>query len=496
MGLGLLKLVAVGNENEILNSNPEITFFKKVIQNVNYFRIENIPQYFKSVPTFGRKVTLNLSKIGDLINNISLFVELQDIPPSNHSNLPSGIKKFAWINKIGLGLIKYIDIEIDGILIERQYNDYLNILYETNSYNFSDIDNMIGNNIKVLNNFSNGKQSYKLHIPLKFFFNLDKYLSLPIYLLSKQDIKIHLEFNNFDNCYNQSPTHYFEINENICLYKKEEIIEQNVNNEKSIGKFVYFDNINKRVYYDKIFNEFLIPSESNKSNTKFNIIGSESNFKLNPKEESIIVKDEKYFINEPPPLKDSFIFVDYIFLDNNIKAVFKNQKRHYYIIPLVQNVLDKNITSVNSNYKLTLTHPHKILYWRAIMDSNILLNDIFNYSSSPVTKNKEPLINKVKLMINSIPRVDIDNYEFYTHFMDYINIFKSNEFIYKYSFCEDPKNNRPNGTLNFSKIDDAYLKLNLNKVVSFQNPINLRLYGVYYNIFIIENNTGSLKFIH
>jgi hypothetical protein len=496
MGLGLLKLVAVGNENEILNANPEITFFKKKIENVNYFRVENIPQYFKSIPTFGRRVTLNLSKIGDLINNISLYIELQDIPPSNHTVLPSGVKKFAWMNKIGLGLVKYIDIEIDGIMIERQYNDYLNILYETNSYYFSDLNNMIGDNIKVLTDYTNGKESYKLHIPLKFFFNLDKYLSLPIYLLSKQDVKIHLELNSFEDCYNQSPTHYFEINENICLFKKGENIVQNFNNEKSIGKFVYFDNVNKRVYYDKVFNDFLIPSISNKTNTKYNIIGKTSGFKLNPKENSIIVRDESYFINEAPPLKDALLFVDYVFLDNNIKAYFKKQKRHYYIIPLVQNVLDKNITSVNNNYKLTLTHPHKILYWRAIMDSNILLNDIFNYSSYPVTDNEEPLINKVKLMINSIPRVDINNYEFYTHFMDYINTFKSNRLIYKYSFCENPKSNRPNGTLNFSKIDDAYLKLNLNKVVSFQNPINLRLYGVYYNVFVIENNTGSLKFIH
>ena len=108
--------------------------------------------------------------IGDLINNISLYVELQEIPPSNHSILPSGVKKFSWINKIGLGLIKYIDIEIDGIMIERQYNDYLNILYETNSYDFSDINTLIGDNIKVLRDFTNGKQSYKLHIPLKFFF--------------------------------------------------------------------------------------------------------------------------------------------------------------------------------------------------------------------------------------------------------------------------------------------------------------------------------------
>ena len=80
MGLGLLKLVATGDENQILNSEPEITYFKKVIENINYFKSDNIPQYFKSTPTFGRRVTLNLSKIGDLVNNISLYIELQDIP--------------------------------------------------------------------------------------------------------------------------------------------------------------------------------------------------------------------------------------------------------------------------------------------------------------------------------------------------------------------------------------------------------------------------------
>ena len=35
------------------------------------------------------------------------------------------------------------------------------------------------------------------------------------------------------------------------------------------------------------------------------------------------------------------------------------------------------------------------------MDSNKLINDYFNYSTLPLTENEEPLINKVKLIINS-----------------------------------------------------------------------------------------------
>ena len=362
--------------------------------------------------------------------------------------------------------------------------------------NNTELSSVIGNNVKILRDFTNGKDSYKLHIPLKFFFNLDKFLALPLYLLKNQDVKIHLEINNFENCYNETPTHYFEINENICLFKKDEVIEQIINNDRCLAKFKYFDIFKKRVYYEKIFDNFTVPNESNKNNVKFNVIGKTSGFKVIPKFNTIVVKDENYFHTEFPPLKDAYLNVDYIFLDSNIKSHFEKINQHLYIVPIVQNILDKDITSVNNNYKLTLTHPHKILYWRAIMDSNKLINDYFNYSTLPLTENEEPLINKVKLIINSIPRVDIDNFEFYTNMSTYLSKFNSNNFIYNYSFCEYPKLNSPNGTLNFSKIDDAYLKLNLNKVVSFQNPINVRLYGVYFNILIIENNTSSLKFIH
>jgi hypothetical protein len=495
MGLGLLKLVAIGKENIILNKEPQITFFKKNIKKINIFSNENIPQYFKSIPTFGRRMTLNISKIGDLINDITLFVELQEIPPSNHSSLPDNVKQFAWVNKIGLQLIKYIDIEIDGILIERHYNDFLNIYYETELINNNDLDKVIGNKVKVLTEYSNGKKNYKLYIPLRFFFNLDKFLALPIISLSKQDIKIHLEMNSFNKCYKETPTHYFEISENICLFQKDELIEQSIDGIKVIAKFKHFDNLKKRVYYEYIYNTFTIPNETNKSNTKYNITGRTSNYKINPKYDSIIVKDESYFYTGEPPLKDAHVIVNYIFLDAEEKFYFQNTN-HTYIVPMVQNILDKDITSVNNHYKLNLTNPHKILFWRALLDSNKIINDNFNYTSLPLTENKESLINKVKLYINSIPRIDIDNYEFYTYLNNYVNKFKSNNDIYSFTFCDNPKSNIPNGTFNFSRIDDAYLQLNLNKLVSFQNPINVRLYGIYFNILVIENGTSSLKFIN
>ena len=110
MGLGLLLLVSVGIENNIVNMMPTITFFKKVYKNTTYISNEYLPQYFKSIPNFGTKQTINISNNGDMIKDMVLYFELPEIPKSNHNYLPSGIKKFSWVKKIGYSLIKYIDL--------------------------------------------------------------------------------------------------------------------------------------------------------------------------------------------------------------------------------------------------------------------------------------------------------------------------------------------------------------------------------------------------
>ena len=162
MGLGLLLLASVGNENNIVNMNPSITFFKKVYKNISYISNEYLPQYFKSTPNFGTKQTIIISNNGDMIKEMVLYFELPEISKSNHSYLPCGIKKFRWVNKIGLALIKYVDLEIGGKLISRHYNDWLNIYDEINPYDNSNIQ-------EDTNIYQNGYHNIKLYIPLHFF---------------------------------------------------------------------------------------------------------------------------------------------------------------------------------------------------------------------------------------------------------------------------------------------------------------------------------------
>ena len=489
-GLGILLLAARGVENIILNDNPTITLFKKVYKYTANISNEVLPQYFKSQANFGRRLTINIANNGDMIQDITLFFELPDIPQSNSTTLPKGIKKFAWVNYVGLAMIKYIDLEIGGILISRHYSDWLNIY---NTMNIQE-DFLVGMNHASLTTYTNGKIREKIYVPLHFFFNLSSDLALPLIALSKQDVKLHLELNDFSLCYKESPTNYFEINTYICLFQKDEIIRQTVDNTKSGGRFVYFDVYTQRVYYDMLYNTFLTPTTTNTTvQNKYSIVGDKSGFSIIPKTNSTIIKDENYFYSSPPPLIDAYMLVNYIYLDSNEKWYFANTNLEY-IVPIVLNVLHKDITSINSNYKLQLINPHGILIWRAQLNSNVIANDQFNYSSLPLTLNDEPLIYSNKLVINSIPRCEIYNYQYYTYFQNYINKFISNNNIYQYSFGLNPIETKPSGTMNFSMIDDSYLQLNLNKIVNYQNIVNVQAYGIYYNILVIKNGNCSMKY--
>ena len=493
MGLGTLILQSNGSEN-IFTSEPSITFFKKVFKQYVNISNEILPQYFKSSPTFGRRLSTKIAKNSDMIKDMTLYFELPDIMLSNHSTLPDNVKKFAWINKIGFGMIRYIDLEIGGILVSRHYGDWLNIEYETTSSNDKGWDKNIGKNITILTDYTNGKTSYKLYIPLTFFFNNNVDIGFPLIGISKQDMEIHVELNDFTQCYKETPTNYFQIDNYVCLFIKDEIIRQNVDNVKSMGEFVYFDIYTRRVYYNMIYNDFLIPiTISNTISNKYNIIGDKSGFTTMPSINSIIVKDENYFNTVYPPLKDAYLLVNYIYLDTEERMYFMNNELTY-VVPLVSNVIEKNVTSVNTNYTLKLVNPHKILYWRAQLNSNLNINDVFNYSSLPLTEQEEPLIQSSKLLINSIARTELYNNEYYEKLQQYMNKTYSTKNISMFSFGFNPLEYEPHGTMNFSMVDNAMIQMSLNKIVNYNNSINIRAYGIYYNILIIKNGNSSMKF--
>jgi len=110
--------------------------------------------------------------------------------------------KFAWIKKLGHYIIKKIEVDIGGTIIDRHYNDWINIWHELTKVSFKETiyDKMIGN-ISELTTYNNkAKPNYILYLPLSFWFNQYNGISIPLVALKYQDVKINIEINDLINC--------------------------------------------------------------------------------------------------------------------------------------------------------------------------------------------------------------------------------------------------------------------------------------------------------
>ena len=223
MAGGILVLASNRSEENVYineaKKNRLVTFFKTVHRRHVNFATEPIEQFFKNVPDFGSRVTCNIFKKGDLLGETYVIVDLPSIPKAIRKDISEteDVKQMSWVKKLGYVLIKNVDLEISGLPIEHYNGEWLNIWYELSTKYTRDkaLDKMIGN-IKDLTDYSTSKGTYKLQIPLAFWFCQLAGLYLPIVAMKNNDIKIHIEFNNFSQCYKETPTHYIKIEDNFA----------------------------------------------------------------------------------------------------------------------------------------------------------------------------------------------------------------------------------------------------------------------------------------
>jgi hypothetical protein len=168
---------------------------------------------------------------------------------------------------------------------------------------------------------------------------------------------------------------------------------------------------------------------------------------------------------------------------------------HEYLVPVVQNIQQQSFASTNISYKIPYVNPIKMIFWRAQLASNYNANDLFNYTLTPISTTTTKIIEKELIVLNSINRLELSKPEYYTNLQIYQNKFTSApEGIHMFAFCINPLDYQPSGTMNFSKIDDAYLSINFNKLINYQNPIIMASYGIQLNVFRILNGLGGLGY--
>jgi hypothetical protein len=123
-----------------------------------------------------------------------------------------GHVEFAWVRRLGHAIIEYTELEIGGSQIDKQYGDWLTIWYELThevgqEYGYA---KMIGD-IPLLTDISTLswdcpennllKPSYRLYVPLQFYFCRNNGLALPLIALQYHQVKIYVLFRPAFQCF-------------------------------------------------------------------------------------------------------------------------------------------------------------------------------------------------------------------------------------------------------------------------------------------------------
>ena len=196
----ILQLAAKGAQDTFLVGKSEITFFKTVYRRHTNFSIETIEQIFDNEVKFGQRIRCLIDRKGDLLSNLYLKIKLdkleQDCASNNHS---------YWINSIGHALIKSMDIKIGGLLIDRQFGEWLEIWGELTQNEEKRVGyfEMIGKTSDGLSTINRSKFEgpLQLYVPLNFWFCKNVGLALPLIALQYHEVELFVEIRPFDECY-------------------------------------------------------------------------------------------------------------------------------------------------------------------------------------------------------------------------------------------------------------------------------------------------------
>ena len=245
---GLLQLVGVGAQNELVNGNPSMTHFRAVYRRHTNFAMESIRMTFSSsnleFSTTGTKtLSCRIDRYAQLLHDTYLFLTLPDIYSSlkfvGLGNLPAGYDptgdsigyEFQWIDNIGYNMIDHVDLVMNGQVIQRLRGEWLKLYsYMTHDRNKRlVVDKMVGN-VPEVNDPANafGRQgqypnaispvdtptvmpmtktpepsirSRQLIVPLHFWFCENPGTVLPLVALQNSEVYINVTLRNLNELY-------------------------------------------------------------------------------------------------------------------------------------------------------------------------------------------------------------------------------------------------------------------------------------------------------
>ena len=182
-----MQLVAMGAQDVFLTGNPQITFFKVVYRRHTNFSKECIKQEFNGNAALGNTVTCTLARNGDLVQEVYLKATVNEAS--------GGVKRDTKACDLH-SMIKSVEVEIGGQKIDKHYAAWLDIYNELfeNSIDYLELMTNLDTDAS-----GNTDVSKTLYIPLRFWFNRNAGLALPLIALQYHEVKVLVELNNNAN---------------------------------------------------------------------------------------------------------------------------------------------------------------------------------------------------------------------------------------------------------------------------------------------------------
>ena len=532
---GLLQLSAYGSQNQYLNGNPQMTFFKIVYRRYTNFSSEYIRQNVKGPnslsPNLPIQLTCKIDRNGDLIQQIYFAFNIPDIYSSyDYESANALIEKglnpnkslynFRWVKNLGTTIINWVTISIGGQEIDKQYGEWMQIWSELNLNN-SEIDsynNMIGNipelfspenspgqnglypnsslnpnlNIDYQQPFNKNANPYfktpsingnKIMVPLNFWFCKNPGLSLPLIALQYHDVFLKIELRPLNEIYTITET---EIDDPLLGIR---VRPNQLKTSQAIGNFTTSQT-------DWSYNNLLQDTSDNFQNSNNQVLWN----------------------------LDPHFLINYYFLDKDERERFASVS-HEYLITQIHTSSFLGVVG-SKMLELNLHHPSKQLIWTTKRSDVSSYNDWNNYTNwtfedinpnceeySQITKSIKALNNKLlkpnksnkrffnkqilknaRLLFNGEERFATQDFSYFNYLQPFeYNIRTPKTGIYVYSFSISKENFQPSGACNMGRINKVQLHVQCNDIPSRINDNETLQYIYGYDINVFSNNYNVLR---
>lgn len=542
MPAGEIILVAYGEENIVLSEHPQISFFKIVYRRYTNFSIETVQVNFLYETNFGKKYTVEISKIGDLLHKMWLVLELPDIPIIyNFNNDVDNKIKFKWTKKVAYAIIDYIELEIGNQIVSKQWGEWMAVLQELNWNNFnSSIDEYIGNTpeLTTYQHLNKNFNSKTLYVPLWFWFCNNAGSALPLLCLEYVTVRFNIQLNDFQSCGIFSPSNYISVNKYFGNGILGEPLVQISNHGIAWAEFDSIDigeydpitlKVNNYLLYYRQISDNKFISTTNYSAEIIDLIEQKKLIKFviyglysgsiyipvnsDPLVPSSVYIQKTYNFIQPTNLvfKNMYLLCNYIYIDKEERKKFFLTK-HTYTIEQV--AFTNPIFNYNLNNKTFLNsiNPCKQVIFMAQVKYflNYNVGENFNYNlyfyNPQLIVNKDfltfifafnkPTIKTIYFSLNSNStnaNNNMSTFSSLTPFLNYpmgknisgfgLNIFE----LYSTS-------TQPSGSINLSYFNSFEINYSINPIDIEYNKYAFKAYISTYNFLVVTNGVAATIF--